>query len=83
MSPTPLASWWETSLLIALMVSLVFLLGMVGLAVDIGRMYVTKGEAQSFVDSAALAAATKLDGTSSGLDSQLRLSTAAPLPYYH
>ncbi len=49
------------------MISLVFLLGMVGLAVDVGRMYVAKGEAQSFVDSAALAAAARLNGTSSGI----------------
>ncbi len=54
-------------ILIALMLSLVFLLGMVGLAVDVGRMYVAKGETQSFVDSAALAAAAKLDGTSAGI----------------
>jgi len=53
--------------LIAVMVSLVFLLGMVGLAVDIGRMYVARSEDQSFVDSAALAAVTKLDGTSNGI----------------
>jgi Flp pilus assembly protein TadG len=54
-------------ILIALSCSLVFLLAMVGLAVDIGRMYVTKSESQSFVDSAAMAAAQKLDGTSAGI----------------
>jgi len=40
---------------------------MAGLAVDIGRMYVTKSEAQSFVDSAAFSAALQLDGTSAGI----------------
>jgi hypothetical protein len=44
------------------------LLGAVGLAVDIGRMYITKGEAQTFADSAALAAVLELDGTSQGVD---------------
>ena len=60
-------------IVIALMISLVFLLAMVGLAVDIGRTYVTKVEAQSFVDSVAVAAVTKLDGTSSGITQALHL----------
>src|SRR5207245_3794766 len=41
--------------------------GMAGLAVDIGRMYITKNEAQSFADSAALFAALQLDGSPGGL----------------
>lgn len=53
--------------LIALTFGLVFLLGMCGLAVDIGRMYVTKSEAQSFVDSSAFSAALQLDGTAAGI----------------
>src|SRR5690348_9845814 len=53
--------------LIALMLSITFLLGVGGLAFDVGRMYVTKSEAQSFVDSAAMSAATELDGTSAGI----------------
>jgi Flp pilus assembly protein TadG len=53
--------------LIALSLGLVFILGMAGLAVDIGRMYVTKSEAQSFVDSAAFSAALQLDGTAAGI----------------
>ena len=48
--------------LIALSLGLVFILGMAGLAVDIGRMYVTKSEAQSFADTSAFAAALELDG---------------------
>lgn len=52
---------------IALALSAVFLLGMVGLAVDLGRMYVTKDEAQTFVDSAALEAAVQLDDTPEGV----------------
>lgn len=54
-------------ILIALSLGLVFILGMAGLAVDLGRMYVTKSEAQSFVDSAAFSAALQLDGTAAGV----------------
>jgi hypothetical protein len=47
--------------------SLTFLLGICGLAIDIGRMYIAKNEAQAYVDSAALAAARQLDGTPPGI----------------
>jgi len=40
---------------------------MAGLAMDLGRMYITKNEAQSFADSAALYAAQQLYGTTTGL----------------
>ena len=54
-------------ILVALSLGLVFLLGMGGLAIDIGRMYIAKSEAQSFVDSAAFAATLELDGTAVGI----------------
>ena len=44
-----------------------FLLGAAGLAIDVGRMYVARNEAQGFVDSAALAAAAQLDDTNGGV----------------
>jgi Flp pilus assembly protein TadG len=53
--------------LVACMVCAVVLFGMAGLAIDLGRMYITKNEAQSFADSAALYAAQQLDGTTAGL----------------
>ncbi|HOQ45367.1 MAG TPA: Tad domain-containing protein [Bryobacteraceae bacterium] len=53
--------------MIALALSIFFLLGVVGLAVDLGRMYVVKNESQSFCDSAALFAAKELDGTADGI----------------
>ena len=43
------------------------LLGLAGLAIDIGRMYVIRAELQSFTDAAALSAAMELNGTDSGL----------------
>jgi Flp pilus assembly protein TadG len=54
-------------ILVALSLGLVFLLGMAGMAIDIGRMYITKSEAQSFADTAAFAAALELDGTAAGI----------------
>ncbi len=52
---------------IALSLSIFFLIGMVGLAMDLGRMYVVKNESQSFCDSAAMFAAKELDGTADGI----------------
>ena len=43
------------------------ILGIVGLAVDLGRVYVVKNEMQAYTDSAALAAAVELDGTAAGI----------------
>ena len=43
------------------------LVGMLGLAVDFGRIYIVKNEAQAFSDFAALAAARRLNGTSAGI----------------
>jgi uncharacterized membrane protein len=43
------------------------MLGLAGLAIDIGRMYVIRAELQSFTDAAALSAALHLNGTDSGL----------------
>jgi hypothetical protein len=45
----------------------VALMGALGTAVDIGRMFIAKNETQAFCDSAALAAALALDGTTSGV----------------
>ena len=50
------------------------LLGTLGLAVDLGRTFVAKNETQAFVDAAAIAAVTKLDGTTTGIT---RARTAA------
>src|SRR5436309_692787 len=53
--------------LLASVVSTIMLFGMAGLAIDIGRMYITKNEAHGYADGAAIAAARRLDGTSLGL----------------
>ena len=49
-------------------IALTLLLGLAGLGIDIGRMYVIRAELQSFTDAAALSAAREIDGTNSGLD---------------
>jgi len=53
--------------LIAVTFAAMTLLGVAGMAVDLGRMYVARSEAQSFCDAAAVAAAVQLDGTSKGI----------------
>ncbi len=44
------------------------LVGVMGLAIDLGHLYVVKAEAQTFSDLTALAAVQELDGTPEGLE---------------
>ncbi|HTC87503.1 MAG TPA: pilus assembly protein TadG-related protein [Bryobacteraceae bacterium] len=53
--------------LIVTAISMTLLLGLAGLAIDIGRMYVIRAELQSFTDAAALTAALELNGTDAGM----------------
>src|SRR3989442_12599795 len=50
--------------LVATGACIVSLFGMLGLSVDLGRVYITKSETQSFADTGALAGALALNGTS-------------------
>ncbi len=43
------------------------LIAMLGLSVDLGRIYIVRNEAQAYADSAAMKAALELDGTLVGL----------------
>ncbi len=52
--------------LIVTAISMTLLLGLAGLGIDIGRMYVIRAELQSFTDAAALSAAMELNGTDFG-----------------
>jgi len=54
--------------LIAMSIAMLLLLAVMGLAFDLGRIYIARNEAQVFTDAAAMAAASKLDGTKAGLD---------------
>lgn len=49
-------------------VTMLLLLGVMGMAFDFGRIYIARNEAQVFTDAAAMTAASKLDGTDAGLD---------------
>jgi uncharacterized membrane protein len=49
-------------------VTMLLLLAVMGLAFDVGRIYIARNEAQVFTDAAAMTAASKLDGTKAGLD---------------
>ncbi|HUQ93560.1 MAG TPA: pilus assembly protein TadG-related protein [Bryobacteraceae bacterium] len=42
--------------------------GALGLAVDMGRVFISKNETQAFCDAAALAAGLKIDGTTDGIN---------------
>ncbi len=63
-----LASGERGFVLIAMSVSMLVLLAVLGLAFDFGRIYIARNEAQVFTDAAAMTAATRLDGTVAGLD---------------
>ena len=58
--------------LIAMSVTMLLLLAVMGLAFDFGRIYIARNEAQVFTDAAAMAAASKLDGTDGGTRSGAR-----------
>lgn len=49
------------------------LFGAAALAIDIGRMYIAKNEAQSFVDAAAIDAALELNATFAGFQSAVQV----------
>jgi uncharacterized membrane protein len=53
--------------LIAMSVSMLLMLAVIGLAFDFGRIFIARNEAQVFTDAAAMTAATRLDGTVEGL----------------
>jgi hypothetical protein len=53
--------------LVTMAVASTALVGALGLAVDLGRMFIIKNETQAYCDSGALAGAMLLDGTSTGI----------------
>ncbi len=53
--------------LLTVALSLLFLLGFMGVALDLGRLFVVRSELQTALDSCALAAARELDATSTAL----------------
>jgi Flp pilus assembly protein TadG len=53
--------------LVTMAIAAVALIAVLGLAVDVGRMFIAKNETQAYCDSAALAAALALDGAATGI----------------
>ena len=53
--------------IVAVAVALVGLIAALGLAYDLGRVYIARSEAQNFTDAAAIAATLELDGTNAGI----------------
>lgn len=58
---------------------LAVLVGFVGLAVDVGRLYTTHSQAQAAADAAALAAATQLDGKADAIERATIAAMTTPL----
>ena len=65
--------------LIAMSITMLLLLAVIGLAFDLGRVYIARNEAQVFCDAAAMAAASKIDGTDTGLDRARQAVTRVPM----
>ena len=65
--------------LVLLSLCLFVMVGMLGLAIDVGKMFITKNELQTFADASALAAVSSLDGTQSGVESANATATNGPL----
>lgn len=57
--------------LILFALSILVIFGFIGLAFDLGRLYIVRNEAQGYCDAAALAAASLLDGTPGGITAAL------------
>lgn len=55
--------------------SSIAVMGAAGLAIDLGRMYISKNEAQAFTDLAAVAAALQLNATDAGLENARNVVT--------
>ena len=55
------------------------MIGMLGLAFDLGRMFIVKNELQTFVDASAVAACRQMDGSQAGVQGAHNTATAGPL----
>src|ERR1051325_2087960 len=53
--------------LIVMTASAIALVAAMGLAIDLGHIFIVKNETQAYVDAAALAAALQMDGTTAGI----------------
>jgi Flp pilus assembly protein TadG len=56
------------AVIVTVCLALLFLLGFIGIAVDLGRLFIVRSELQTAMDSCALAAAQELDGVGAAID---------------
>lgn len=66
--------------LILFALSILVIFGFVGLAFDVGRLYIARNEAQGYCDAAALAAAYLLDGTPAGIAAARNAALSGTFP---
>ena len=62
--------------LVIMTAAAIAMVGALGMAVDMGRLFIIKNETQHFCDSAALAAVLKLDGTTTGITNAKSAATS-------
>ncbi len=55
------------------------MLASMGLAVDVGRLFIVKNELQTFADASAIAACQQLDGTLTGITEAHKVALVGPL----
>jgi Flp pilus assembly protein TadG len=67
LAPTSFVRKQRGAVIITAALFMLFLLGFIGIALDLGRAFVVRSELQSAVDSCALSAAQELDGTATAL----------------
>ena len=60
--------------LMTMAICAIAMIGAMGLAIDLGHIFIVKNETQAYVDAAAIAAALQMDGTTAGIT---RANTAA------
>ena len=53
--------------LMTMAVCAIAMIGAMGLAIDVGHIFIVKNETQAYVDAAAIAAALQMDGTTAGI----------------
>ncbi len=63
-------------MLIAL--SVFVMIGMLGLAIDMGRIFIYKSELQTFADNSAMGAIAKMDGSQSGIQGANAMALTGP-----
>jgi Flp pilus assembly protein TadG len=53
--------------LMTMAITAIAMIGAMGLAIDVGHIFIVKNETQAYVDAAAIAAALQMDGTTAGI----------------